>query len=101
MKYTYTLIIVLLSIATFSQSADILLNGSVSAENNQIKNVADPTDAQDAMTKNYVDTQFYSQSQVDSIITTFQNQINDLTSNVFDLNFSTAFTFESDIIYNY
>ena len=28
----------------FSDSADILLNGTVSAENNQIKNVADPTD---------------------------------------------------------
>ena len=36
-------------------SADILLNGTVSAENNQIKNVADPTNAQDVATKNYVD----------------------------------------------
>ncbi len=34
---------------------DILLNGTVSAEDNQIKNVADPTDAQDVATKNYVD----------------------------------------------
>ena len=39
----------------FSGSADILLNGMVSAENNRIKNVADPTNAQDAATKNYVD----------------------------------------------
>ena len=39
----------------FSGSADILLNGTVSAENNQIKNVADPTNAQDVATKNYVD----------------------------------------------
>ena len=38
-----------------SSNGDILLNGTVSAENNQIKNVADPTDAQDAVTKNYVD----------------------------------------------
>ena len=36
-------------------SANILLNGTVSAENNQIKNVADPTNAQDVATKNYVD----------------------------------------------
>ena len=39
-----------------SSNGDILLNGTVSAENNQIKNVADPTDAQDAATKNYVDS---------------------------------------------
>ena len=39
----------------FSNSADILLNGTVSAESNQIKNVADPTDSQDVATKNYVD----------------------------------------------
>ena len=39
-----------------SSSGDILLNGVVSAENNQIKNVADPSDPQDATTKNYVDT---------------------------------------------
>jgi hypothetical protein len=97
----YLLLLLFIPFISISQNEDILLNGTVSTENNQIKNVADPTDAQDAMTKNYVDTQFYSQSQVDSIITTFQNQINDLTSNVFDLNFSTAFTFESDIIYNY
>jgi len=35
---------------------EIKLNGTVSAENNQIKNVADPTDAQDAATKSYVDS---------------------------------------------
>ena len=38
-----------------SATSDILLNGTVSAENNQIKNVADPTDAQDAVTKSYLD----------------------------------------------
>lgn len=35
---------------------DILLNGTVSAESNQIKNVADPTDAQDAVTMAYLQT---------------------------------------------
>ena len=38
-----------------SGDAGILLNGVVSAESNQIKNVAEPTDAQDVATKNYVD----------------------------------------------
>jgi hypothetical protein len=33
-----------------SSTGDILLNGTVSAENNQIKNVADPTHNQDAVT---------------------------------------------------
>ena len=33
-----------------SSSGDILLNGTVSIENNQIKNVADPTHTQDAVT---------------------------------------------------
>ena len=33
-----------------SSSGDIKLNGVVSAENNQIKNVADPTESQDAVT---------------------------------------------------
>lgn len=39
-----------------SGDAGILLNGVVSAESNQIKNIAEPTDAQDAATKNYVDS---------------------------------------------
>ena len=48
---------------------DIKLNGTVSAESNQIKNVADPTDTQDAATKNYVD----------SNINSFSGSYNDLT----------------------
>ena len=54
-----------------SSTADILLNGTVSAENNQIKNVANPTDALDAVTKSYVDNSVsntYTQSEVDAII---------------------------------
>jgi uncharacterized protein (TIGR02145 family) len=39
-----------------SSNGDILLNGTVSAENNQIKNVADPTHSQDVTTKKYVDS---------------------------------------------
>ena len=53
---------------------DILLNGTVSAENNQIKNVADPTDAQDVTTKSYVDNSVsntYTQAEVDNISNTY------------------------------
>ena len=39
-----------------SSAGDIILNGVVSAESNQIKNVADPTDAQDAVTMAYLQT---------------------------------------------
>ncbi len=37
-----------------SSNGDILLNGVVSAENNQIRNVADPTHGKDAVTKDYL-----------------------------------------------
>ena len=50
---------VLLTATAFGQ--DIELNGTVSAENNQIKNVADPTDDQDAVTKAYAETILSSQ----------------------------------------
>ena len=73
-------------------TSDILLNGTLSAENNQIKNVADPTDAQDAVTKSYVDSNInsfsgsyndltdkpaatYTQSEVDALISDLQDQI--------------------------
>tara|TARA_B110000503_G_C7133523_1_gene407804 strand:- start:280 stop:1830 length:1551 start_codon:yes stop_codon:yes gene_type:complete len=75
--------------------ADILLNGTVSAENNQIKNVSDPTDDQDAATKNYVDNNLgsfsgsyndltdtptmYTQAQVDELISNLQTQMDALT----------------------
>jgi hypothetical protein len=49
--------------------ADILLSGDVSIENNSIKNVADPVYAQDAATKNYVD----------SNINSFSGSYNDLS----------------------
>ncbi len=57
-----------------SSTGDILFNGVVSAENNQIKNVADPTDAQDAVTKNYT----YSKTEVDALIANLQQQINEM-----------------------
>tara|TARA_Y200000002_G_C22532319_1_gene600251 strand:+ start:91 stop:942 length:852 start_codon:yes stop_codon:yes gene_type:complete len=48
-KYTLYLLTILSISYSYSQSADILLNGTVSTENNQIKNVAEPTDATDAV----------------------------------------------------
>ena len=56
-----------------SSNGDILLNGVVSAENNQIKNVSDPTHAQDAATKNYT----YSKAEVDALVANLQNQIDE------------------------
>ena len=61
-----------------SSSGDILLNGTVSAGNNQIKNVADPTDAQDAVTKNYT----YSKTEVDALIANLQQQINEMNQTI-------------------
>ena len=49
-----------------------------SANNQQIKDLQDPTDAQDAVTKNYAETQFYSQSEVDALIANLQSQIDAL-----------------------
>ena len=52
-----------------SSSGDIILNGTVSAENNQIKNVADPTDNQDAVTKEYLLEKIANlQDQIDYIM---------------------------------
>ena len=56
-------------------SADILLNGTVSAENNQIKNVADPTDAQDAVTLAYI-------TQLETSIQDLQNQLEEQNQNI-------------------
>jgi hypothetical protein len=76
--------------------ADILMSGDVSIENNSIKNVADPVYAQDAATKNYVDSNvnsfsgsyndltdtptMYTQAQVDVLISNLQSQIDVLTT---------------------
>ena len=49
-----------------------------SANSQQIKDLQDPTEAQDAVTKNYAETQFYSQIEVDALIANLQSQIDDL-----------------------
>jgi uncharacterized protein (TIGR02145 family) len=61
---------IVFTIAQLENNNDILLNGTTSAENNQIKNIADPTDAQDAATKSYVDGN----------VNAFSGSYNDLTN---------------------
>lgn len=60
---------IVFTIAQLENNNDILLNGTTSAENNQIKNIADPTDPQDAATKSYVDGN----------VNAFSGSYNDLT----------------------
>ena len=96
-----------LKIFSIESEEGILLNGTVSAENNQIKNVADPTDDQDAATKNYVDNNAnsfsgsyndltdtpvtYTQTEVDDLIAGLQSQIDALqpTTTVTDIDGNT------------
>ena len=54
MKSILNTLVICLLIAPVSFSQDIKLSGQVSVENNQIKNVGDPTDAQDAVTLGYL-----------------------------------------------
>ena len=54
--------------------ADIKLHGTVSVENNQIKNLSDPTDANDAVNKDYLD----------QLINYLQSQINELQEIIFN-----------------
>ena len=64
-------LIVLMLFTVLSYAQGIELNGTVSAQNNQIKNVADPTDAQDAVTLAYI-------NQLESSIDNLQAQIDEL-----------------------
>jgi len=59
-------------------SLETVLAESNSANSQQIKDLLDPTEAQDAVTKNYADTQFYTQSEVDAMISSLQSQIDAL-----------------------
>ena len=66
----FILLFVMIPALSFSQGeeADILLNGTVSAENNQIKNVEDPTDDQDAVTLVFLlEKLSYLQDQIDAL----------------------------------
>ena len=52
----------LLSVAFSGSSDEIILDGQISANNNQIKKVADPTDNLDAVNKRYVDQRTLEQT---------------------------------------
>ena len=68
MRKILLLFFCLIYISAYSQG--IKLNGPVSAENNTISNVADPTESQDAATKAYIDALIASlQSQIDELDT--------------------------------
>ena len=100
-----------LFLISFAYGQDIKLNGTTSAENNQIKNVADPTDNQDAATKSYVDSNVnafsgsyndltdkpagtYTQSEVDALISDLQTQIANLRGDPID-NEGNIYTFKT------
>ena len=76
----------LIYISTYSQG--IKLNGPVSAENNTISNVADPTESQDAATKAYIDALIASlQSQIDELDTgnnSGSGNLTDIEGNKYD-----------------
>lgn len=65
MKRIYTLSIIICAFGFQVNGQDIKLNGTTSAENNQIKNVAQPTEDQDVATKKYVDDNTFSGSYSD------------------------------------
>jgi hypothetical protein len=65
MKKILLLFFCLIYISAYSQG--IKLNGLVSAENNPITNVADPTEDQDAATKSYVDSNV-NNSSINSLL---------------------------------
>ena len=96
MRYLLSLLI-LFFVFDFSiaqQEADILLNGVISAEENQIKNLADPTDPNDAANKAYVDDKIFPDGVNDGDIlvwnastnsweiTTLNNNVSNGTSEV-------------------
>jgi uncharacterized protein (TIGR02145 family) len=56
----------------------IVLQENNSANSQQIKDLADPTEAQDAVTKNYT----YSKEEVDNLIAVLQSQIDALTTEI-------------------
>ena len=58
-----------------SYAQGIELNGTISAQDNQIKDVAEPTETQDAVTKNYIDI----------LIADLNSKIADLDSRIIDL----------------
>jgi uncharacterized protein (TIGR02145 family) len=82
-------------------NGDILLNGTVSAENNQIKNVADPTDAQDAVTLAYINQLESSNDDLQEQFDNLQVQIDNLQAQIDALQPSTSVTDQDGNTYEY
>ena len=61
---------------TQTPNLETILAENNSANNQQIKNLADPTDDQDAVTKAYT----YSKAEVDALVADLQNQIDDINT---------------------
>ena len=74
MRYIILTLTLLFSLCSYSQNEDIRLIGTVGTEGNQIKNVGDPSDAQDVVTLSYLE----------AIIADLQSQIDNLTNSVTD-----------------
>jgi cysteine-rich repeat protein len=70
------------------QEADILLNGVISAEENQIKNLADPTDPNDAANKAYVDDKIFPDGVNDGDILVWNSSTNSWEITTLDNNLS-------------
>jgi len=68
-------LIALMLFTALSYAQGIELNGTISAQDNQIKDVAEPTETQDAVTKNYIDI----------LIADLNSKIADLDSRIIDL----------------
>ena len=65
-------LIALMLFTALGYAQGIELNGTISAEDNQIKNLQDPTEAQDAVTKAYID------ALIAEAVAGLQSQIDDL-----------------------
>ena len=79
-------LILLMLFTALSYAQGIELNGTISAQGNQIKNLQDPTEAQDATTKAYIDALIANlQSQIDDLDTdNSSGSITDQDGNTYD-----------------
>ncbi|WP_375236409.1 fibrobacter succinogenes major paralogous domain-containing protein, partial [Winogradskyella sp.] len=64
---------------------EAVLSENNSANNQQIKDLQDPTEAQDAVTKNYT----YSKAEVDALLANLQSQIDALSPSITDVDGNT------------
>ena len=84
MKKITLILLMLFTVLSYAQSIE--LNGTISAQGNQIKNLQDPTEAQDATTKAYIDALIANlQSQIDDLDTdNSSGSITDQDGNTYD-----------------